>query len=871
MRPFTGTVISTSVKCSLKPIAYQPVNPRTGDYGPLRFTDKPNGRTVWSSTENSNNDGPAELHGVPMSELVDYEPFSESDYIIYRQKVGKIRSVERDAVLLLSNQRVAAIDDFDSLEVPILNDVQGVVAIPESSDAIHMHTLPDGRYVWASKEEVALTGHYAITSASNMSRSHLESDASGVVEPEGYVLATDAAGYTIDWVCPNVFAVGVPYSSPTAERLGAATVHEHAVRCDFGQLPKDALSNEKAIKADLWLKLGDSVRFRDPAGASQKYPNYRLIETDESFGYDLNILRITSTKTEVTVQWQDGSITTEDPTLLHPFDQDAEEVFPGNLVVLGDGIESIREPVTRTVVPLNVDKSETTVVNYRLKKIGVVQTVDGRERIASVRWYENPNVELTHRGSMMKAGSFLGALGSVVTNVSFYEIHRYSCLVLAPDDMVLLVPDTVHAATLPSLTPEASPRVAGPCQMSVIVPSTFFETFIFLETMKMNIVDTEWFKNSITIDTSPVPSRFSLRYTEFNVDTPANFFGKVISMDTNGVVTVRLSASNNCRDIHVSLERLMMLIDEESMSVQTLPSLDLFAPSWGNDAAHGNPNSVLDELPWDFDNPPASHSNSEEDETDGLTEPDTTTNEDRGADDSESSDGDSSDNDSYHEIHGHNENEFEQAAVSDIPPPETEEHDVSEDLVDLTAAAVHVGSTTQSSSSSACCPPAFAMLSGSPPSDHHFLNSEENCTGSLAKRMNKEYGILRSSLPSGIFVRVWESRIDLMRVLIIGPAGTPYEYAPFLIDFYFGQDFPNSPPLSFFHSWTDSHGRINPNLYENGKICLSILGTWTAQNPEESWSATNSTVLQILVSLMGLVLVKAPFYSKSIHSYIDCR
>jgi ubiquitin-conjugating enzyme E2 O len=56
-------------------------------------------------------------------------------------------------------------------------------------------------------------------------------------------------------------------------------------------------------------------------------------------------------------------------------------------------------------------------------------------------------------------------------------------------------------------------------------------------------------------------------------------------------------------------------------------------------------------------------------------------------------------------------------------------------------------------------------------------------------------------------------------------------------------------------------GRINPNLYEDGKICLSILGTWPPKNPDENWSPTKSTVLQIMVSIMGLVLVKDPFYS----------
>ena len=50
---------------------------------------------------------------------------------------------------------------------------------------------------------------------------------------------------------------------------------------------------------------------------------------------------------------------------------------------------------------------------------------------------------------------------------------------------------------------------------------------------------------------------------------------------------------------------------------------------------------------------------------------------------------------------------------------------------------------------------------------------------------------------------------------------------------------------------------MNPNLYEEGKVCLSILGTW-AGDKSESWSAARSSLLQAFVSIQGLVLVKEP-------------
>lgn len=160
-------------------------------------------------------------------------------------------------------------------------------------------------------------------------------------------------------------------------------------------------------------------------------------------------------------------------------------------------------------------------------------------------------------------------------------------------------------------------------------------------------------------------------------------------------------------------------------------------------------------------------------------------------------------------------------------------------------------------------PPQFAILQETPPTDHHYISKSPSTTSAKMRRIIKEHQIMQSSLPEGVFVRTWEDRLDILRVLIIGPRETPYELAPFLIDFYFGDDFPTKPPKAYFHSWTNGVGRVNPNLYEDGNICLSLLGTWPGDDGKDTWSATGSTMLQIIVSILGLVLVKEPYYSES--------
>lgn len=42
------------------------------------------------------------------------------------------------------------------------------------------------------------------------------------------------------------------------------------------------------------------------------------------------------------------------------------------------------------------------------------------------------------------------------------------------------------------------------------------------------------------------------------------------------------------------------------------------------------------------------------------------------------------------------------------------------------------------------------------------------------QRISKEHNILRNSLPEGILARAFEDRMDLLRVLILGPTNTPY-------------------------------------------------------------------------------------------------
>lgn len=146
-------------------------------------------------------------------------------------------------------------------------------------------------------------------------------------------------------------------------------------------------------------------------------------------------------------------------------------------------------------------------------------------------------------------------------------------------------------------------------------------------------------------------------------------------------------------------------------------------------------------------------------------------------------------------------------------------------------------------------------------SDHHYLDlksSGRQPTKAWAKKIQDEWKILEQNLPETIFVRVYESRMDLLRAVIVGPSGTPYHDGLFVFDAVFPASYPNEPPMVHYHS---SGFRLNPNLYECGKVCLSLLNTWTG-GKDEMWLPNKSTMLQVLVSIQALILNAEPFFNE---------
>lgn len=154
---------------------------------------------------------------------------------------------------------------------------------------------------------------------------------------------------------------------------------------------------------------------------------------------------------------------------------------------------------------------------------------------------------------------------------------------------------------------------------------------------------------------------------------------------------------------------------------------------------------------------------------------------------------------------------------------------------------------------------------------HHYArdaaaNSKQASGGEVMrrrlKRVTEELGSLSTSLPlawdSSILLAVHADRLDVLRALLLPHPDTPYGGGAFCFDILLPPEYPDKPPKVKFLTTGGGSWRANPNLYDCGKVCLSLLGTWSGP----SWEPGVSTLLQVLVSLQSMVFVPDPFYNE---------
>jgi len=140
-------------------------------------------------------------------------------------------------------------------------------------------------------------------------------------------------------------------------------------------------------------------------------------------------------------------------------------------------------------------------------------------------------------------------------------------------------------------------------------------------------------------------------------------------------------------------------------------------------------------------------------------------------------------------------------------------------------------------------------------------------TDETRKRLLKDVvDVVKNPLADqGIYYVHSDENMFVGYAMIIGPTDTPYADGFYLFKLNFPCNYPHSPPQLTFMTDDRERTRFNPNLYVNGRVCLSILNTWKG----ERWTSCQ-TIRSILMSLIMVLndkpLTNEPGYEMSSHA-----
>ena len=180
----------------------------------------------------------------------------------------------------------------------------------------------------------------------------------------------------------------------------------------------------------------------------------------------------------------------------------------------------------------------------------------------------------------------------------------------------------------------------------------------------------------------------------------------------------------------------------------------------------------------------------------------------------------------------------------EIPPPVLQQHDSIEPPQ---SRSIYFQAMKDLRYTSCDLGPYFSL----PNTEHEEMGVSDTA------RLNREIRNFVKDSPcesaAAIFVTMDSARMHLMRALISGPEDTPYAHGLYLFDVGLRASYPLTPPFVRIATTGDSKVRFNPNLYNDGYVCLSIINTWES-SPEEMWNGATSTLLQVFLSIQSLVM-----------------
>lgn len=344
--PMSGTVIATKAFCTVFPsMIFQ------------------GGRLTQTLSDDLS------IRKVPTQELINVHEYNEGSIVIYKGWIGRITQVFDEITIRLSNNSVVVVEQPDELE----------------NEEIMLDRLSVGDVVKTKK--------------GNLRRGRWRYGAFDPnIRPVGTVVETRTVWMQVHWLVRKIgTSEGQDYDEPNEEVLPDDMnspdffVYDASASAAIA-LPLSADGQSLSYHVSE-VAVGDRVRFKDLPVAAAKYDGSKTLENgdpqgkltrvlrNETLGYDLNVYVVMQTYTQVIVQWQDLTIT-EDPStslLPDPAVEDEDEVWPGEIIYTKQ----------------RHDGGYEQDLNWAWKpaKVGIVQTVKSRDRLATIRWFEDPNIQ----------------------------------------------------------------------------------------------------------------------------------------------------------------------------------------------------------------------------------------------------------------------------------------------------------------------------------------------------------------------------------------------------------------------------------------------------------------------------------------------
>ncbi|KAH7948108.1 ubiquitin-conjugating enzyme E2 Z [Rhipicephalus sanguineus] len=140
-----------------------------------------------------------------------------------------------------------------------------------------------------------------------------------------------------------------------------------------------------------------------------------------------------------------------------------------------------------------------------------------------------------------------------------------------------------------------------------------------------------------------------------------------------------------------------------------------------------------------------------------------------------------------------------------------------------------------------------------------FECGDEDILSLRVLRVKRDIADIVNDPPPGIYVAPEEKDITRIYALVMGPSDTPYEGAFLLFHIVCPHEYPIGPPRVRFLTTDAGRVTLHPNLYQNGDVSLSILGTYVGPQ----WSPAQS-LCSVLISIQSL-LTDDPFYDHLIN------